>query len=448
MCPRHAACEQVLASAASESMRGSGSLLFADFEPAKCMLDAAPRQSPPQRQSDVRACLFFRNFGPYHVARIAALAAQCSVLPVELCASSREYRWGAGEHESFRRITLVPSEEADRAGHAVVHRRLLQTLDRLEPDVLAVPGWWERASLAAIEWAAAAGVPVIMMSESIRNGGWQWAHREYAKRQVTRMCSAAIVGGSPHARYMQDLGMDASRVVDGYDVVDNSHFSRGAAAARNDASGTRAELGLPEQYFLASARFLPRKNLLRLIAAYDLYRRKAGAAWSLIVVGYGRQEHKIRAEVAKRTLQTLVRLVGFQPYELLPAYYGLAGAFVHPALAEPWGLVVSEAMAAGTVPIVSKTCGCAPDLVTDGETGFQFDPEDVGELSSLMLRIGSDPDLRGRLAKNAASRIEEWSPDRFARNFMYAARVALDDSSRSIPLVARACLWTLLRRAS
>ena len=378
----------------------------------------------------MRVCLFFKNFGPYHVARIAALSAQCSVLPIELSATSLEYRWGSGEHESFHRTTLLPGAEARSASQSVVRDRLLQTLDRHRPDVLAVPGWWEPASLAAIEWAAATRVPVIMMSESARNDERRWAHREFVKRQVMRMCSAAIVGGKPHARYLRDLGMDAARVLDGYDVVDNRHFSQGAAAARKDCGGTRAELRLPEQYFLASSRFLPRKNLIRLIAAYHLYRRQVGAchAWSLIILGYGRQEQEIRAEVAARNLLPWVRLTGFQPYRRLPGYYALAGAFIHPALTEPWGLVVNEAMAAGTVPIVSKTCGCAPDLVTHGETGFQFDPEDVDELSRLMGRISSEPDLRARLAKNAASRIEDWSPNRFARNFMYAAQVALDGS--------------------
>lgn len=398
----------------------------------------------------MRACLFFSNFGPYHVARIAALSAHCTVLPIEICATSMNYQWGAGGYESFGRTTLIRAEDAESAGHAVVRDRLLQALDRLKPEVLAVPGWFAPASLSAIQWAVAAGVPVVMMSESTRNDERRRPHKEYVKRQVVRTCSAAIVGGKPHARYIQELGMDASRVVDGYDVVDNRHFSRGAAAARSNAEATRRDLGLPANYFLASSRFLPRKNLLRLIAAYDLYHRRAGPGnvWSLVILGYGGQEQEIRSEVAQRNLLPWVRLMGFQPYERLPGYYGLSGAFVHPALAEPWGLVVNEAMAAGTVPLVSKACGCAPDLVTDGETGFQFDPEDVEQLSSLMLRIGSEAGLRDRLAKNAESRIQEWSPDRFARNFMRAAELALGSGSRSIPFVARACLWSLRRRAS
>jgi hypothetical protein len=398
----------------------------------------------------MRVSLFFMNFGPYHIARIAALSRRCVVLPIELHACSSDYLWGTGGFQMFERSTLLESTESRGSNHEVVRERLCRALDRLKPDVLAVPGWWEPASLAAIEWATAAGVPVIMMSESTRTDERRLAHREYLKRQVIRMCAAAIVGGKPHASYIQELGMDEARVMDGYDVVDNRHFSQGAAAARSAPASTRKELELPEHYFLASSRFLPRKNLLRLIAAYDLHRQQAGAnPWSLVILGYGSQEREIRAEVAKRNLLPWVRLTGFQPYDRLPAYYGLAGAFIHPALAEPWGLVVNEAMAAGTVPIVSKACGCAPDLIADGETGLQFDPENVEELSRLMVRISVEEDLRVRLAKNAEIRIQEWSPDRFAQNFMRAAQIALSGNSRPISLVARACLWTLLlRRAS
>jgi glycosyltransferase involved in cell wall biosynthesis len=242
--------------------------------------------------------------------------------------------------------------------------------------------------------------------------------------------------------------MEPSRILDGYDVVDNKHFAEGASAARDDMSVTRSRLKLPEQYFLASSRLIPRKNLKHLIAAYDLYQRQTGAvrAWSLVILGYGSQEEELRAEVAKRGLLPWVHLMNFQPYNKLPAYYGLAGAFVHPALTEPWGLVVNEAMAAGVVPLVSKTSGCAPDLVTDGETGFQFDPRDAGQLCVAMTRVSGEPALRTRLAKNAEARIQEWSPDRFAGNFMLAAQIALSGTHGPPSRMAKTCIRILLRR--
>jgi glycosyltransferase involved in cell wall biosynthesis len=398
----------------------------------------------------LKVCLLFKNFGPYHVARIAALSRQCLVLPIEISKTSSEYRWGDGEFRSFSRTTLLSAAESASAGQALIRDRLIGNLVRLAPDVLAVPGWYEPASLAAIKWARASNVPVVMMSESTRNDEHRYPHREFVKRQIVRMCSAAVVGGTPQAAYMQELGMEPSRIVDGYDVVDNDHFAHGAAAARNDSDSKRSEFQLPGNYFLASSRLIPRKNLLRLIAAYQLYRRQIGDghAWHLVILGYGSQEPELHAEIERRGLQSWVSLQGFQPYNRVPTYYGLAGAFIHPALSEPWGLVVNEAMAAGLPPLVSKAAGCAADLVTDGETGFQFDPENVEQLGSLMAPISRDRELRFHLSKQAENRIREWSPTRFANNLLRVARTALDFKSEPAPFLARVCLQTLLHRAS
>ena len=62
--------------------------------------------------------------------------------------------------------------------------------------------------------------------------------------------------------------------------------------------------------------------------------------------------------------------------------YGLASAFVHPSTTEQWGLVVNEAAAAGLPLIVSERCGCAPELVRQGVTGFLFDPYDIDAICS------------------------------------------------------------------
>ena len=89
-----------------------------------------------------------------------------------------------------------------------------------------------------------------------------------------------------------------------------------------------------------------------------------------------------------------VILAGFKQYDELPAYYGLASAFVHASTTEQWGLVVNEAMASGLPVLVSDRCGCAPDLVEDGVNGFTFDPYDVEALAGLMQRVAAMTDER------------------------------------------------------
>ena len=58
---------------------------------------------------------------------------------------------------------------------------------------------------------------------------------------------------------------------------------------------------------------------------------------------------------------------GFRQIEENPVFYALAEAFVLPSLKEEWGLVVNEAMAAGLPVIVSRTAGCAEDLLPGSE---------------------------------------------------------------------------------
>ena len=59
---------------------------------------------------------------------------------------------------------------------------------------------------------------------------------------------------------------------------------------------------------------------------------------------------------------------GFRQIEENPVFYALAEAFVLPSLKEEWGLVVNEAMACSLPVIVSRTAGCAEDLLPGSES--------------------------------------------------------------------------------
>ena len=152
--------------------------------------------------------------------------------------------------------------------------------------------------------------------------------------------------------------------------------------------------------------------------------KSAGTPWHLVLLGDGPLRPEIEALVAKLDLQNCVHLPGFRQYDQLPAYYGLAGAFVHASTTEQWGLVVNEAMASGLPVIVSNRCGCAADLVQEGVNGFTFDPHDAEQLAKLMLTI-SDPRFPTSDFGAASRRIiADWGPERFARGLQAAAECA------------------------
>ena len=129
-------------------------------------------------------------------------------------------------------------------------------------------------------------------------------------------------------------------------------------------------------------------------------------------------------------------LAGFRQYDELPAWYGLASAFVHASTTEQWGLVVNEAMASGLPVLVSNRCGCAPDLVEDGVNGFTFDPYDVEALAGLMQRVAAMTDERRAAMGRAGQRIiAEWGPERFAEGLMQAVEARMRRPPRNAVVV-------------
>jgi glycosyltransferase involved in cell wall biosynthesis len=76
----------------------------------------------------------------------------------------------------------------------------------------------------------------------------------------------------------------------------------------------------------------------------------------------------------------------------MPARYLLADLFVLPSRGpyETWGLAVNEAMHLGVPCLVSDEVGCQRDLVTPGETGWVFDPDDPAALEAALRRALAD----------------------------------------------------------
>jgi glycosyltransferase involved in cell wall biosynthesis len=271
-------------------------------------------------------------------------------------------------------------------------------------------------------------VPIVLMSDSAAHDFPRVWWKEAIKRRIIRSCEVGLVGGRPHKDYLAELGMPLNRIFVGYDVVDNDFFWQGANAARMNAASLRQSLGLPAQFFLASSRFIAKKNLVRLLEAFALYRRASvqGTAWKLVLLGDGELRKELEPLRDRLGLCEEVLMPGFKQYHELPTYYGLAGAFVHASTSEQWGLVVNEAMAAGLPVLVSRNCGCAADLVRDGVNGFGFDPLDVSALAELFARIAKQPECDLQ-AMGEASReiIARWGPAAFEKNLMMAVGLGL-----------------------
>ena len=232
-----------------------------------------------------RIAILFDNFGPYHLARLRAAAAVTDLLAVEVAARSAEYAWEGrarnAERGEWKIVTLLEAGTSRKVSHRELAARLSRALDNFRPQIVFIPGWSSQAAFAALSWCVRQGVPAVVMSESTEWDERRSAWREVVKRHIVRLYSAALVGGAPHKDYTVQLGMPLERVFLGYDAVENRYFEDKVAEVRSQKSEVRRKFGLPENYFLASARFVEQKNLPRLLKAYSRYRELVKKAENL-----------------------------------------------------------------------------------------------------------------------------------------------------------------------
>jgi glycosyltransferase involved in cell wall biosynthesis len=321
----------------------------------------------------------------------------------------------------------------------------------------------------------------------------------------------------------------AQRRSDEWRVTSDELLSRQEVATENlstlnvqhsTAQNLRSAYSLPERYFLSLGRMVEKKNLATLVSAYARYAQGVAVAGeklkvkghdvekqapvALVFVGSGELENALREQArslglrvvdctaagsqssgvsrqegttANCKLQTehsvgndrgAVFFYGFRQIEENSVFYALAEAFVLPSLKEEWGLVVNEAMAAGLPVIVSRTAGCAEDLLPEAtasrssqlavdsgqfggsettenckpqtenslelrSNGFVFDPSSVDALATALTRVAcqetkrlKDKETSGvsEMGKRSREIVAKFGCENFAKQAMRAAEAA------------------------
>lgn len=377
------------------------------------------------------------HFGPYHIARFNALRsvfgeAGFEILGIEIAGKQNKYRWFDNKIKNQGIITLFPDQAIENIPFFSKISRILSILKIYNPKVIITNGYSSAESVTYLCWCKLNNRPAVLMSESNELDSNRKPFLEYVKSFIVSNYSCAICGGKNHVLYLSKLGMRTDRVYIGYDVVDNNYFETGAMFSKSHPVDFACLPGLENRdpYFLASARFIKRKNIPFLLSAYghyrELCRQNAADPWRLIILGDGVERDTVLKTVIAQNLPDVI-FPGFRTYNELPAYYGLASVFVHPAIRDQWGLVVNEAMAAGLPVLVSNQCGCVPELVHEGLNGSIFDPNDFVQLANIMYKCSSgsfDLSIMGRMGNRI---IREWSPDRFAQEMITAVHQAIEE---------------------
>jgi glycosyltransferase involved in cell wall biosynthesis len=221
-----------------------------------------------------------------------------------------------------------------------------------------------------------------------------WLIRRSARR------AARVLTGSEFSRreILERYRLPEEKVVTIPDGVDTRRFRPLEGGALEEVR-TRYRLEAP--FLLSVGRLEPRKNLERVIRAFDGARRRLDRGLQLVLAGKEDFRFQGILREAERLPEGVVRLLGPVPDSDLPALYNLASGVVVASLVEGFGMPVLEAMACG-IPVVASRRGALPEV--GGEAALWVEPEDESALGSAMERLLTDQELRERLRREGLSR--------------------------------------------
>jgi len=160
---------------------------------------------------------------------------------------------------------------------------------------------------------------------------------------------------------------------------------------------------------------MPRKGVAELVKAGSKVVNEHGISdVRLVLAGEADLDDdytmQVQSLIEEGGISDQVVFTGYLTDETLLPLYSASDVFVLPSFEEGFGMVVSEAMAAGTPAIGSRISGINQQI-SDGETGALVEPGGVDELAAALADLLGDPTERRAMETRCRERARQFSWD-------------------------------------
>jgi glycosyltransferase involved in cell wall biosynthesis len=373
--------------------------------------------------SEAKVVVLTNFIAPYRLPVLEALAERVGDLRVWLSTpmeANRSWRpqWGRLQVEVQRSVTI---EHPSRHPHGyrewqIVHLPYdtLPRLRRARPDIVMSGELGARTAQAAL-YCLLSSTPLVVwvaVSESSEKG--RGLVRRLLRRVLLPRADVVIVNGQSGQRYVRTLGVRSGR------IVTVPYTSRPGHIAIPEKPVRRVP-----RHLLYVGQLIERKGIVPFVAALGRWgRRHPYEQVTLEIVGEGPDSAHLAALGLPDNVA--LRCSGHLPYERMAEAYAKASLLAFPTLADEWGVVVNEAMAAGLPVLGSIYSQAVEELVEDGVSGWVFrpdDPEEVDAVLDRVLRLGAADLARMGTAAREAVRFltPEFAADRMVGGLHLAA---------------------------
>lgn len=235
--------------------------------------------------------------------------------------------------------------------------------------------------------------------------------RKQVLTQLYKQVDAFACVGEQAKSHLLSKGVPAHKLFFSPYSVDTTEFEKQKQAFSREE--TRKRLGIDDDtfVFLFSGKLIHRKQIIRLVEAFQYLKRPEKAA--LLILGDGEQREEVIRK-GEELLKERFLFQGFVNQSQLGQYFLAADSFVLPSNYEAWGLVVNEAMQFGLPLVLSDIIGSHKDLLIEGETGHLCKTEDTRDLARAMDLLMANPARAKEMGQNAEELIQKYSTENSA----------------------------------
>jgi glycosyltransferase involved in cell wall biosynthesis len=238
------------------------------------------------------------------------------------------------------------------------------------------------------------------------------SHLFYLKRQMPMFLKKANRIATVSSFSKNDIIKQYGTAEDKIDLVYSAVKSGYAPVDNHTKEAVKEKYTQGKEYFLYVGSIHPRKNLMNLLKAFSVFKKKMKSNMRLVIAGRlawkfdefteGLKTYKYRNEV---------HLLGYLPQNELVQLTASAYALVYPSLFEGFGVPPLEAMNC-EVPVITSPVSSIPEIC--GEAVLYADPNLFEDIADKMMLLYKDEQLRSDLIAKGKIQAQKYSWDKTA----------------------------------
>jgi glycosyltransferase involved in cell wall biosynthesis len=234
---------------------------------------------------------------------------------------------------------------------------------------------------------------------------YRYFFKKYAQK-ATRIVTVSEYSKNDISKF---YGVDKSKIDVGLNGVNPFFHPIGTT----DQINVRKKYSHGNDFFLFVGALHPRKNIKRLLLAFDLFKNETNSTNKLLIVGAKMWWNK----ELKKTFENLehkdeVIFTGRKSFEELQVLYASAQALCFVPYFEGFGIPIIEAMKCGC-PVITANCTAMPEV--SGDAALLVNPFRVSEIANAMIKIENDNNLRSELSEKGLIHSRNFSWDSTAK---------------------------------